>query len=128
MHILLVDDDAGSLAGMQTALQILGHTCDTYSNPKDALLGSYGRVNEYGAVVTDFKMPEIDGISMVKRLTEEAPEMKVVVVSGLSKDRIKREAQKNGIVGEVISKPLNIIELSNALLKYKPDRMQKRQE
>jgi hypothetical protein len=34
MHVLLIDDDGGSLLGMQIAIECLGHTCNTYIDPR----------------------------------------------------------------------------------------------
>ena len=34
MHVLLIDDDGGSLLGMQIAIECLGHTCNTYTDPR----------------------------------------------------------------------------------------------
>ena len=114
MHILLVDDDVGCLSAMRTALTVMGHTCDEFSDPEQALRSSLSRLNEYGAVVTDLKMPEIDGLRLAEILLEAVPELKVVIVSGQAKaDRLLVSKQSG--VSAVLAKPINIVELAAAL-------------
>lgn len=80
MHILLVDDDVGSLRGMKAALQMLKHTCDGYTVPAEAV--QHYSAHRYDVVITDVRMPLMDGFTLAKRLQEVNPRVKVVFMSG----------------------------------------------
>ncbi len=53
------------------------------------------------AVVLDLKMPKLDGLAALPRLREAAPDMKIVVWSGV---RIERQALLNAGADEVLEK------------------------
>ena len=116
MHILLVDDDAGSLLGMKIALEILGHTCDTYTDPLQAMRDciGLGYIYKYDAVVTDIHMPTIDGIKFAGLLQFLVPELKVVIVSGFVNTDTLQAVRKRGI-STLLHKPVSAQELSTAL-------------
>ena len=80
MHILLVDDDVGSLRGMKAALQMLKHTCDGYTVPAEAV--QHYSEHRYDLVITDVRMPLMDGFTLAKRLKEVNSRVKVVFMSG----------------------------------------------
>ena len=116
MHILLVDDDAGSLLGMKIALEILGHTCDTYTDPLQAMRDciGLGYIYKYDAVITDIHMPAIDGIKLAGLLQFLVPELKVVIISGFVNDDIRQHAKHHGF-STLLPKPVSIQELSASL-------------
>lgn len=120
MHILLVDDDAGSLRGMQIALEMLGHTCDTYTDPIEAMRDcvGLGYINKYDAVITDIQMPTVDGIRLAGLLQFLLPGLKVIIVSGFVNEDTMKELSQNGFK-TLLTKPVSAQELS-AALQYRP--------
>lgn len=116
MHILLVDDDAGSLLGMQIALELLGHTCDTYTSPLKAMRECVGLGNlyKYNAVITDLRMPDINGIQLAGLLQFLLPELKVIIVSGFASEDTVHEVKQRGF-NALLNKPVGVNELAAAL-------------
>ena len=49
-------------------------------------------------LVLDLSMPQMDGLEVLVRLREVAPETRVVVLSGLTLDRVRAEASRLGAV------------------------------
>jgi DNA-binding NarL/FixJ family response regulator len=49
-------------------------------------------------LVLDLSMPEMDGLEVLVRIREVAPETRVVVLSGLALDRVRAEASRLGAV------------------------------
>lgn len=80
MNILLVDDDDGSLEGMQTALHMLKHTCDAYCDPCEAVKNYPDHT--YDLIMTDVYMPSMNGFKMVRKLREVNPKAVVIFMSG----------------------------------------------
>ena len=82
MHarILLVDDNAHGLSARKTVLEELGHRIGTASSGADAL-EQFGH-HKYDLVVTDYKMPRMDGLELIVRLRKQAPDLPIILVSG----------------------------------------------
>jgi len=116
MHILVVDDDAGSLLGMQIALEMLGHTCDTYTDPIEAMRDciGLGYIDKYDALVTDIRMPTLNGMRLAGLLQYLEPELKVVVISGYVNEETKQELEQYGFY-TLLHKPVSAQQLSAAL-------------
>ncbi len=116
MHILLIDDDAGSLLGMQIAIEMLGHTCDTYTDPIAAMRDciGLGYIDKYDALVTDIRMPALDGIRLASLLQFLVPELTIIVVSGFVNEDTRQEIKQYGF-HTVLHKPVSAQQLSAAL-------------
>jgi two-component system response regulator YesN len=71
-------------------------------------------------VITDMNMPGIDGTELLKFLNEHYPQMKVIVVSGYDDFMYTKQAIRYK-VNEYLLKPIDAVELNNALLKCKEE-------
>lgn len=89
LKILLVDDDIGSLRGMQLALGMLKHTADVYSNPCEAIK-NYSN-HTYDLIITDICMPNINGFMLEKTIRCVDPSVKMIFMSGQSIEMIDRQ-------------------------------------
>jgi CheY-like chemotaxis protein len=69
--ILVVDDEEVMRNLIVTFLSKLGHLCLTAINGVDALDKMKG--NKVDAVVTDIKMPEMDGITLTSEILNQYP-------------------------------------------------------
>jgi len=78
-RILLVDDDAGVLEILSTALRDEGHI-ERASNAEEAL-DCMQRVR-YDVIVTDVRMPGMGGIELLRRVSEVQPDARVIVITG----------------------------------------------
>ena len=79
-RILLVDDNAHGLTARRAVLEELGHKIVTASNGADAL--DLFSESKFELVVTDYKMPRMDGLELIKRLRKLTPQVPIVLVSG----------------------------------------------
>jgi CheY-like chemotaxis protein len=79
-RILLVDANANGLKARKTVLEELGYKTVTASCGDDAL-ELFGR-QKFDLVVTDYKMPRMDGLQLISCLRERAPEVPIVLISG----------------------------------------------
>ena len=80
VRILLVDDNAHGLTARRAVLEELGHKIVTASNGADAL--ELFSESKFEVVVTDYKMPRMDGLELIKRLRKHTPGVAIVLVSG----------------------------------------------
>jgi len=82
MHgrILLVDDNVSGTTARKTVLEELGHKIHVTSSGADAL--EQFAEHKFDLVVTDYKMPRMDGLELIGRLRKLQPEILIVLVSG----------------------------------------------
>lgn len=83
IHLLLVDDETNLLAALKRVLSRglprEGLTIDTFSDPQAALIRANGV--PYDLVLSDFRMPIMDGISFLKRFRELQPDVPRIILS-----------------------------------------------
>ena len=116
--VLLVEDEDAVRAFSARALRNKGYDVLEARSGEAALevLGE-GGVNGAEApksidlLITDIVMPRIDGVSLVRQVRENHPEMKVIFISGYAEDTFrKRLDQIEGV--HFLSKPFSLKELA----------------
>ncbi len=112
--ILVVDDDASLRRILEYNLAEEGHSVATAKSAEDAL-----RVLErtsFDLVLTDIKMSGMDGMDLLRRVKDEAPDTQVIVITAFGTIEMAVEAMKAGAF-EYITKPFNRDELKLAARK-----------
>ena len=67
-------------------------------------------------ILLDIRMEEMTGVELLRRIKEKDPEVKVIMVSGVTDEDIMTGAKKLGAIGYV-HKPLVLDELEKIVLK-----------
>lgn len=80
--ILLVDDNKMGLAARRAVLEELGHTVVTAVNGVDGL--ALAREQGFDLVITDWKMPKMNGIELIRNLREMEYLKPIVLLSGFA--------------------------------------------
>ena len=78
-RLLIVDDEEGVRSYLADALELSGHDVDTAADGAEALALVGKRA--YHVVLTDLKMPHVDGMSLLKTVRAQHPEMEVVMLT-----------------------------------------------
>jgi len=112
--ILIVDDEEGIRKVLRISLADRGYNVLTAENATEALR-TFGH-EQPGIVLTDIKMPGMDGIELLRRLKQANPDTEVVVITGhgdmeLAIKSLKYEAT------DFITKPIDDGDLDRALQK-----------
>ena len=102
--ILLVDDEEGIRRVLSIALSDMGYHVHTAENGVEAL--RMFKEERPAIVMTDIKMPEMDGIELLRRLKKENPDTEVIMITGhgdmdLAIKSVKYEAT------DFVTKPIN---------------------
>lgn len=115
-RIALIDDEPGVLKALQLLIGTFGVHVSTWIDPKVARNELSGdNLNAFDAVISDLRMPGIDGIELLSGLMNERPALPCAIISGhASKEDIER-ANSLGIT-RVVRKPLGIEEIKNLLI------------
>lgn len=107
-RILIVEDDRNTLSGLVEILQEEGYDVIGLDNAKEALRQL--ERERFDILLTDFKMPDIDGLQLYERTPTIAPDMKTIIMTAYSSVKDAVEAMKRGVY-EYLTKPLNLDEL-----------------
>ncbi|WP_243313227.1 response regulator [Fundidesulfovibrio agrisoli] len=78
--VLLVDDDDAIREILGLSIADLGYDVFTAANGEEAIASF--KLNEPSIVLTDIKMPGMDGIELLRRLKQLDPEAEVIMISG----------------------------------------------
>jgi len=82
LRILLVDDNRTGLRARKSVLEELGHSVVTASSAQEGL-DEFSH-HPFDLVVTDYKMPHMDGLELIARLRKQNPTLAVVLLSGFA--------------------------------------------
>ncbi len=107
--ILFVDDESAVCDAAKKVLERNGYRVLCMDSARRCL--EFINLQDCSLVITDFNMPEMNGIKLAKEIKKKMPTLPVLVVTGYGNIPMAVRAVKAG-VADVIEKPLN----SNILL------------
>ena len=116
-RILIVDDNTFGLSARKSVLQELGHEVVTSNSPQEALLLCANTA--FQVVVTDYRMPHMNGIEFIRRLREQGTKVPVVLVSGFT-DTLGLNEQNTGadvVLQKCANEVTHLIRAINRLLR-----------
>jgi two-component system, cell cycle response regulator len=114
IRILIVDDDPEVLNSLQGQLSTLG-TIDTCKLPSEALAKI--KTNEYAVAISDFRMPEMNGIDLLSRFAVEQPLCQRVLLTAFSEFADLSESINKAQLNVLLAKPWEGSELVLAVKK-----------
>ncbi len=107
-RIVIVDDEPRMAAVVAMALERDGHRCTRYASAAEALAA----IEAHGAdvVVTDLRMPEIDGLELLRRLRATHPTLPVILLTAHASVPSAVAAMRDGAF-DYVAKPFDNDEL-----------------
>lgn len=109
--ILVAEDDPAVREFVARALQHVGHHVTAVDDGTQALerMG----IDHFDLLITDVKMPGIDGITLSHRVAHARPSVSILVMTGYAEEQ-QRAAVLNGTVRQVIIKPFTLKQICAA--------------
>ncbi len=101
--IVLVDDDAAVRKATSQWLTLSGMSVKTFSNAKEALQLITTQIN--GVVISDIKMPGMDGLEFAKHCAEIDPHLPVILITAHGDIQMAVKAMRDGAY-DFIEKPV----------------------
>ena len=121
-RVLVVDDEPAICSLLESELGRREIEVETTGNPEQAL--ERLKENPVDVVLTDIQMPEMDGLTLLRRIKTVRPNCEVIVMTAFASVETAREALKCGAV-DYLTKPFSVrrevIPLLEALLEIPAD-------
>lgn len=116
-RILVVDDDALARAVVSDAVRSLGYEVVTAAGGAQALAAF--AESRFDLVVTDVRMPQVDGFDVARAISESTHPVPVVLVSGVRDAELVAESARRGIeVAAFLGKPPGVEPLGRTLERW----------
>jgi len=94
-HILVMEDDMSVARGLETVLSEQGYKVDLADTGELAMKAFKER--RFDLLVADLRLPDINGMEVIKKVKEEEPETEVVVITGYGTTATAVDAMKAGV-------------------------------
>ena len=115
-HLLIVDDEANTLASLSRAFRLAGHEAVVCDNAERAL--ELARTQPFDLILSDVVMPRRDGLALLADLKGAAVQAPVVMMSGQAHIEMAVRATRLGAL-DFLEKPLSteklLVTVENAL-------------
>lgn len=111
-EILIVDDDQGMRELLEIMLTREGYSVSTASDASKALARCHKE--RFDLIITDLKMPKMDGISFLRKVKDIAPETLVILITAYASGETAVTAMKEGAY-DYIEKDFQIDELKRII-------------
>src|SRR5271165_2686549 len=103
-HILIIDDDANTLASLSRAFRLAGHEATVCDNAARAL--ELIKAERFDVVLSDVVMPGKDGLALLEDLKAQGASVPVVMISGQANIEMAVRATRLGAI-DFLEKPLS---------------------
>lgn len=117
--IVAVDDDVRIRESIESLVESAGFAPLVFPSAEEFLQS--GKLAEAGCLITDVRMPGIDGIELQRRVRFDRPELPVIFISGHCDDEIRRKALEGGAF-DFMYKPFDprdlLAAVNRAMTKY----------
>jgi CheY-like chemotaxis protein len=113
LRVLIVDDEKSILSALERGLEEdFTITCSQSATEAIEILK---QSRDFAVVVTDMRMPEVDGLQFIQRAREVAPDCVYIMLTGNQDLKTVVQATNDGHVFRYLTKPCPLDELSTAL-------------
>ncbi len=109
-RILLLDDEPTLIAVGERRLQALGYEVTTFTDPREALASFRAAPDRFDLVMTDFSMPNMDGVQFARHVSALRRDIPILLVTGYMDEFPDTTIAAAGI-SKVLSKPMTLATL-----------------
>jgi DNA-binding NtrC family response regulator len=90
-NVVLVEDNPDLVESMRVLLELNGCSVRTFFRARDLL--EWGALGADHIVVTDYYLPDMNGVELITRLRRRHPGLRAMLVTGSREDLILRSAR-----------------------------------
>lgn len=114
-RVLVVDDDDRLRSMLLEALRTYGYKPIGAANGSEAL--AVLAEEEFDIVITDIRMPEMDGITLMKEIKMRSPRVPVIIITGYAHAYTRQKVYEAGADG-FLSKPFRLKRIEEILRNF----------
>ena len=111
-HILVMEDDLNVARGLEMVLTEEGYDVNLADTGKLAMKAF--EQNRFDLLVADLRLPDINGMEVIKKIKAQKPETEVIVITGYGTTATAVEAMKLG-VHDFLPKPFTEEQIKSAI-------------
>jgi len=108
-RVIIFEDEKENLSTLTRALQKVNFEVIGFSDPQEGVR-YFDSHDTFDIVLTDLKMPRMDGIQILKHVKEKEPSLPVILITAFGSIETAVEAMKTG-ADDYIAKPVDVYEL-----------------
>jgi DNA-binding NtrC family response regulator len=117
--ILLLDDDFDIITVFRIGLEDKGFHVSGFTDPLLALDHFQMKSEQFGLVISDIRMPVINGYDFIKKVKEMKPEVKVFLMTAFKIDDVEFRRELPLVkVDEIIHKPISLEDFTSMVIKH----------
>jgi two-component system response regulator ChvI len=106
--ILVVDDEADILAVIRSSLKRKGYNIDTFSDSISALEAFRANPSKYGLVLSDIRMPKLNGFEFSRELRRMQSDVKIIFMTAFEIDKSEFDKVMPSLkINDFIQKPFH---------------------
>ncbi|WP_422041153.1 response regulator [Roseibium sp.] len=113
-RILLTEDDDAVRSFVKRALELDGHTVSVAEDGGEAVEVLTDEDGGFDLLVSDIKMPVMDGIALALHTARDFPDMPILLMTGFA-DQRERANGLDALVHDVITKPFSLADIRKAV-------------
>lgn len=108
-QLVIVEDEAESRKAMAFALRKKGHEVQDFDNGADAIAYIEANIAAIDVVITDLRMPDVDGLEVLRATRKASADVSVILVTAFGSVDSAVEAMKLG-ADDYLTKPIDLFE------------------
>ena len=117
--ILLLDDDFDIITIFRIGLEDKGFHVSGFTDPLSALDHFQMKSEQFGLVISDIRMPVINGYDFIQKVKEMKPEVKVFLMTAFKIDDVEFRRELPLVkVDEIIHKPISLEDFTRLVIKH----------
>lgn len=113
-RILIADDEESMRLLVGRAIAMDGHEIVTAEDGAEALEILTDQNGGFDLLLTDIKMPVMDGIALALSAARDFPDLTILLMTGYA-DQRERATGLNAIVHDVVTKPFSVADIRTAV-------------
>jgi DNA-binding NtrC family response regulator len=113
VKIILIDDDPDLCEGWGEVFKLLGHEFKGFLSGR-AALAEIEDFRDWDILITDYYLPDLNGVEVLKKVRQVSPEMRGILLTGSTDPSIIESARQMSHT-LVLHKPLGVAELEDGI-------------
>jgi DNA-binding NtrC family response regulator len=118
--VLLIDDEKDFIEALSERMESRGMKVSSTVSPKEGL--EIADKENFDAIILDLKMPEMNGLEVLKIIKEKNPDLQIILLTGHATVEKGIEAMKLGAM-DLLEKPVDIATLTEKIKKAQARKM-----